>query len=160
MSVVSTDLPLPHRDAAENGSSTAAEALSSTMRVVPLGSHRGGGGGKRNMSLCFLSLRNGGTYTAIFPNQKLLDKGWEKVVAEAIFDGDTLTMYRIRKANSGENGQVLRSRNKERPRYEISNEEIGAVMASNGARHPVEDPTFDDDHCCIRVPSGWKVKHS
>jgi hypothetical protein len=51
---------------------TAAENPNKTIR--PLVSNASTGGGKRNMAVCFLSLRLKRTYLAIFAHQKLLDR--------------------------------------------------------------------------------------
>jgi len=142
--------------AVKNGSDAEPDPQVRVVRVTS--SHAGGG--RRDMSQCLFSLRNGGTYTAIYPHQELLEKGWEKVVVDAVYKNDVLEEYRIREAKPGENGPVLRQRPKERPRYEIPNRDIVTVVASSKQqRYPVEQPTFDKDgHCCIRVPLDWRVK--
>jgi hypothetical protein len=138
---------IPQPEAAENGSDRI-------VRVT--GGH--GGGGKRDMSVCLFSLRNGGTYTAIFPHQELLDKGWKNVVVDAVFKGDVLEEYRIRETQPGENGAALRNGPRERPRYEIPNVSV-IVAASRRRRYLVEQSSFDQDgNCCIRVPLEWRSK--
>jgi len=129
------------------------------VRIVRVASSHAGGG-RRDMATCLFSLRNGGTYTAIYPHQELLEKGWEKVVVDAVYKNDFLEEYRIREAKPGENGSVLRNRPNERPRYEIPNRDIVTVVASSKQRrYQVEQPTFDEDgNCCIRVPLDWRVK--
>jgi hypothetical protein len=114
----------------------------------------GKGGSGSDMSQCFLTLRDNGNYTTLYPDQDLLAKNWREIIVDGVFNGDTLVEYRVREATNGEHGRVaLRQRSGERPNYAIRNP---GIIDADRKKYPVKT-NFDGETVVIPVPVEWRV---
>ena len=125
--------------------------------IIDLNDNRTGRG-PRNLEHCFITIRGQNpqrkfNYLVIYPDQKLLDKKWDRVVIEAIVTGGAVTSLRLRKARDDESGRRLNNKNPSaRPTYETTSR-----IKTARARVRVE-PRFEGQFCFIDIPQEWDYR--
>ena len=120
------------------------------MRLSPGERHR-------DLEKCFISVRQSDPrYLVIYPNQKLFDKKWDRIVIDAKSTDGVITSLRIRKAAGGERGHLLHARIPTvRPTYDVI---CRGTITIRGDRRVLVEPRFDGPYCFIDIPQGWEYR--